>query len=72
MTGSNKSSAIVVGAGGAGLRAAVGLAESGLETACISKLVSLQIPIFCYFDKLTISSLFIFIPFLKFDLKDIT
>ncbi|KAH8679530.1 FAD binding domain-containing protein, partial [Tricladium varicosporioides] len=31
-------SAIVVGAGGAGLRAAVGLAESGLETACISKL----------------------------------
>jgi hypothetical protein len=33
-------SAIVVGAGGAGLRAAVGLAESGLETACISKLVS--------------------------------
>lgn len=34
-------SAIVVGAGGAGLRAAVGLAESGLETACISKLVYL-------------------------------
>ena len=32
-------SAIVVGAGGAGLRAAVGLAEAGLETACISKLV---------------------------------
>lgn len=31
-------SAIVVGAGGAGLRAAVGLAESGLDTACISKL----------------------------------
>ncbi|KAF4625643.1 hypothetical protein G7Y89_g12524 [Cudoniella acicularis] len=30
--------AIVVGAGGAGLRAAVGLAESGLNTACISKL----------------------------------
>ncbi|KAH7393654.1 putative succinate dehydrogenase flavoprotein subunit [Cadophora sp. MPI-SDFR-AT-0126] len=30
--------AIVVGVGGAGLRAAVGLAESGLETACISKL----------------------------------
>ncbi|KAH8597046.1 FAD binding domain-containing protein [Bisporella sp. PMI_857] len=28
--------AIVVGAGGAGLRAAVGLAESGLETACIN------------------------------------
>ena len=36
MTGS----AIVVGAGGAGLRAAVGLAESGLDTACITKLVS--------------------------------
>jgi len=32
------SSAIVVGAGGAGLRASVGLAESGLKTACISKL----------------------------------
>ncbi|KAK2748994.1 succinate dehydrogenase flavoprotein subunit [Myotisia sp. PD_48] len=30
--------ALVVGAGGAGLMAAVGLAESGLETACISKL----------------------------------
>ncbi|CAE7026224.1 Succinate dehydrogenase [ubiquinone] flavoprotein subunit [Pyrenophora teres f. teres] len=30
--------AIVVGAGGAGLRAAVGLTEQGLKTACISKL----------------------------------
>ncbi|KAF9924372.1 succinate dehydrogenase flavoprotein subunit [Linnemannia zychae] len=30
--------AIVVGAGGAGLRAAFGLAEAGLNTACISKL----------------------------------
>ncbi|CAG8565511.1 16907_t:CDS:2, partial [Acaulospora colombiana] len=30
--------AIVVGAGGAGLRAAFGLAESGLNTACITKL----------------------------------
>ncbi|MBM3202677.1 succinate dehydrogenase flavoprotein subunit [Candidatus Woesearchaeota archaeon] len=30
--------ALVVGAGGAGLRAALGLAESGLSTACISKL----------------------------------
>ncbi|KAG8931788.1 succinate dehydrogenase flavoprotein subunit [Tulasnella sp. 418] len=30
--------AIVVGAGGAGLRAAFGLAESGLKTACITKL----------------------------------
>lgn len=36
-------SAIVVGAGGAGLRAAVGLAESGLETACISKLVCMML-----------------------------
>jgi succinate dehydrogenase (ubiquinone) flavoprotein subunit len=32
------SSAIVVGAGGAGLRAAVGLTEAGLKTACVSKL----------------------------------
>ena len=30
--------AVVVGAGGAGLRAAVGLTESGLKTACITKL----------------------------------
>ena len=29
--------AIVIGAGGAGLRAAMGIAESGLKTACISK-----------------------------------
>lgn len=29
----------LVGAGGAGLMAAVGLAQSGLETPCISKLV---------------------------------
>ena len=28
---------VVVGAGGAGLRATVGLAEAGLKTACISK-----------------------------------
>ncbi|EFW16120.1 succinate dehydrogenase flavoprotein subunit [Coccidioides posadasii str. Silveira] len=34
----NIPSAIVIGAGGAGLMAAVGLAESGLETACITKL----------------------------------
>lgn len=33
-------SALVVGAGGAGLRAALGLAQSGLETACLTKLVS--------------------------------
>lgn len=30
--------AIVVGAGGAGLRAAIGLAEGGFNTACITKL----------------------------------
>ncbi|RAR16422.1 succinate dehydrogenase [Stemphylium lycopersici] len=30
--------AIIVGAGGAGLRAAVGLTEAGLKTACVSKL----------------------------------
>jgi succinate dehydrogenase (ubiquinone) flavoprotein subunit len=29
---------VVVGAGGAGLRAALGLTEQGLKTACISKL----------------------------------
>ena len=29
--------AIVVGAGGAGLRATLGLAEQGLRTACITK-----------------------------------
>jgi succinate dehydrogenase (ubiquinone) flavoprotein subunit len=34
----NTTSAIVIGSGGAGLRAAVGLTESGLKTACISKL----------------------------------
>ena len=28
---------VVVGAGGSGLRAAVGLSEAGLKTACISK-----------------------------------
>ncbi|KAL4866162.1 hypothetical protein BDV12DRAFT_210685 [Aspergillus spectabilis] len=36
--GEGRVSAIVVGAGGAGLRAAVGLTESGLKTACITKL----------------------------------
>ncbi|KAF5014422.1 hypothetical protein F66182_14602, partial [Fusarium sp. NRRL 66182] len=30
--------ALVVGAGGAGLRAALGLAQSGLQTACLTKL----------------------------------
>ncbi len=29
---------MVVGAGGAGLRAAVGLSEAGLKSACITKL----------------------------------
>ncbi len=33
----HKYDVLVVGAGGAGLRAAVGLSESGLKTACISK-----------------------------------
>jgi len=33
----HKYDVIVVGAGGSGLRAAVGLSESGLKTACISK-----------------------------------
>ncbi|MCG8543160.1 MAG: FAD-binding protein, partial [Alphaproteobacteria bacterium] len=28
---------VVVGAGGAGLRATVGLAEAGLKTACVTK-----------------------------------
>ena len=28
---------VVLGAGGSGLRAAVGLSEAGLQTACISK-----------------------------------
>ena len=53
-SGANKRSAIVVGAGGAGLRAAVGLAESGLETACISKLVCLNSlrSSFCQLDEL--------------------
>lgn len=30
--------AVVVGAGGAGLRAAMGLSEAGFKTACVSKL----------------------------------
>jgi succinate dehydrogenase (ubiquinone) flavoprotein subunit len=36
--------AIVVGAGGAGLRAAFGLAEAGFNTACISKLFPTRSP----------------------------
>ena len=34
----HKYDAVVVGAGGAGLRAAFGLAEEGFKTACITKL----------------------------------
>ena len=30
--------ALVIGAGGSGLRAAMGLSEAGLKTACVSKL----------------------------------
>ena len=33
---------IVLGAGGSGLRAAVGLSEAGLKTACISKVFPTQ------------------------------
>ena len=33
---------VVLGAGGAGLRAAVGLSEAGLKTACISKVFQLE------------------------------
>ena len=34
---------VVLGAGGSGLRAAVGLSESGLKTACISKVFQLEV-----------------------------
>ena len=34
----HKFDCVVVGAGGAGLRAAFGLAEEGFKTACITKL----------------------------------
>jgi glycine/D-amino acid oxidase-like deaminating enzyme len=54
--------AIVVGAGGAGLRAALGLTESGFNTACISKLfptrshtVAAQVRIFNSFIHLLIT-----------------
>ena len=33
----HKYDVVVLGAGGSGLRAAVGLSEAGLKTACISK-----------------------------------
>ena len=51
--------AVVVGAGGAGLRAAFGLSEAGFNTACISKLfptrshtVAAQVEIIIFFVKL--------------------
>lgn len=50
----DENSAIVVGAGGAGLRAAVGLAESGLETACISKLVCYETSLYLLGSKLSL------------------
>ena len=34
---------VVLGAGGSGLRAAVGLSEAGLKTACISKVFPTQV-----------------------------
>ena len=34
---------VVLGAGGSGLRAAVGLSEAGLKTACISKSFQLEV-----------------------------
>ena len=34
---------VVLGAGGSGLRAAVGLSEAGLKTACISKYFQLEV-----------------------------
>jgi len=38
---------IVLGAGGSGLRAAVGLSEAGLKTACISKVFPNKKSHFC-------------------------
>ena len=34
---------VVLGSGGSGLRAAVGLSEAGLKTACISKVFQLEV-----------------------------
>ena len=34
---------VVLGAGGSGLRAAVGLSEAGLKTACVSKFFQLEV-----------------------------
>ncbi len=45
--------AVVVGAGGAGLRAAVGFAENGFKVACISKLFpTRQVSFFFFFAAL--------------------
>ena len=50
---------VVLGAGGSGLRAAVGLSEAGLKTACISKvLYSLFLIAAFSFFSLTISEVF--------------
>ena len=38
---------VVLGAGGSGLRAAVGLSEAGLKTACISKVFPTRTYICC-------------------------
>ncbi len=38
---------VVLGAGGSGLRAAVGLSEAGLKTACISKVFPTKKPYIC-------------------------
>ena len=34
---------VVLGAGGSGLRAAVGLSEAGLKTACVSKVFQQEV-----------------------------
>ena len=36
---------VVIGAGGAGLRATVGLAEAGLRTACVTKVYPTEPPV---------------------------
>ena len=62
--------AVVVGAGGAGLRAAFGLSEAGFNTACVTKLfptrshtVAAQVKVKCVF---LFIYLFIFFFFLIF------
>jgi succinate dehydrogenase / fumarate reductase flavoprotein subunit len=42
----HKYDVVVLGAGGSGLRAAVGLSEAGLKTACISKVFPTRSPYF--------------------------